>query len=374
MTHSFDNQGPPAGLLDDADDTLYLYRAPFLAAVEQLAANETLALLRERVLALRAAIANGAADLCADGPGAQIVALAGAYLRGELSQIAEALTVERARYYISRLLRAVDENPRCAPINDINLNRWKEYGDIVTDSLWHIDRRDASGVHRAEYWGNFVPQIPYQMMRRYTRPGEWVIDPFAGLGTTLIEAQRLGRNSVAVDLRADIVERSRRLVGQEPNPAGVTCDLAVGDAATFDFRAALRRHGRETAQLAVLHPPYFDIIKFSDDPRDLSNAASVDAFLELIGRVVENVSAVLDRSRYLALVIGDKYARGDWIPLGFQTMNEVLQRGFSLKSIIVKNFEDTAGKRTQKELWRYRALAGGFYVFKHEYIFVLRKR
>jgi hypothetical protein len=44
-----------------------------------------------------------------------------------------------------------------------------------------------------------------------------------------------------------------------------------------------------------------------------------------------------------------------------------------LKSIVVKNFEETRGKRNQKELWRYRALAGGFYVFKHEYIFIFQK-
>jgi len=54
-------------------------------------------------------------------------------------------------------------------------------------------------------------------------------------------------------------------------------------------------------------------------------------------------------------------------------MNEVLKREFSLKSIIVKNFEQTRGKRNQQELWRYRALVGGFYIFKHEYILLFKK-
>jgi hypothetical protein len=89
---------------------------------------------------------------------------------------------------------------------------------------------------------------------------------------------------------------------------------------------------------------------------------------------VDNVAPVLARGRYMALVIGDKYAKGEWIPLGFQAMNQVLQRDFRLKSILVKNFEETTGKRQQKELWRYRALAGGFYIFKHEYIFVFQRR
>jgi hypothetical protein len=54
-------------------------------------------------------------------------------------------------------------------------------------------------------------------------------------------------------------------------------------------------------------------------------------------------------------------------------MNEVLKSGYSLKSIIVKNFEETRGKRNQKELWDYRALVGGFYIFKHEYIMLFKK-
>ena len=123
-----------------------------------------------------------------------------------------------------------------------------------------------------------------------------------------------------------------------------------------------------------MHPPYFDIIKFSDDARDLSNAGSVEAFLERMRELVARVGEVLDAGRYLALVIGDKYAGGEWIPLGFLTMDVVMRQGFSLKSVIVKNFEQTAAKRTQKELWRYRALAGGFYVFKHEYMFVFQNR
>ncbi|MEO0119603.1 MAG: DNA methyltransferase [candidate division WOR-3 bacterium] len=123
-----------------------------------------------------------------------------------------------------------------------------------------------------------------------------------------------------------------------------------------------------------MHPPYYDIIKFSKDPSDLSNAKNIDEFLKMFGEVVDNAQPYLEKGRYLVLVIGDKYSKGEWIPLGFYCMNEVLKRGYLLKSIIVKNFEETRGKRNQKELWRYRALVGGFYVFKHEYIFLFQKR
>jgi hypothetical protein len=370
---------PPASpFFDDRadhlpDESLSLDRARLLDALQKLKLSATIADLRGGVAALKTRLLDPTGDLQAAHGGPASVAFAQAYLEMELDQIAASYSVERARYYVERFVKGMTE-VRTGAVNDINLNRWKEYEDIYTDSLWLVQRRDGSGAHSAGYWGNFIPQIPHQMMRRYTRPGEWVLDPFAGSGTTLIEARRLGRNSIGVELQESVAAHSRALVEDEPNRAGVVSDLVAADSLMVDFRALLERHGQRSAQLAILHPPYYDIIRFSDDPRDLSNAGSVDAFVELIGRVVERVAEVLDTGRYLALVIGDKYAKCEWIPLGFQTMNEVLAHGFSLKSIIVKNFEGTAGKRSQKELWKYRALAGGFYVFKHEYIFVFRKR
>lgn len=294
-------------------------------------------------------------------------------LDGDLDQIAASQTLERALYYVERLERGVTEI-RTSPVNDINLNRWKEYADIHTDSLWWVDQRDGTGVHTAGYWGNFIPQIPHQMMRRYTKKGEWVLDVFTGMGTSLIEGQRLGRNTVGIELQSHVARQARRLVASEENPHEIVTKIVTADSATVNCKSALRSVGCESVQLVIMHPPYFDIIKFSEDERDLSNAPSVEAFLEMMGDVVDNVAPVLDDDRYLVIVIGDKYANGEWVPLGFMTMNEVLSRGFSLKSIIVKNFEQTSGKRQRKELWKYRALAGGFYIFKHEYIFVFKKK
>jgi DNA methylase len=354
-------------------DLLQLSAQVLLAALDAARSAETLTLLRDRIAVLRQALRAPPPAGDPDQPGDDLVSYSAPVLQSELGQILAAQSQERAIYYIDRLAKGLVE-VRTGAINDINLNRWKEYDEILTDSLWLIDRRDGSGVHTAGYWGNFIPQIPYQMMRRYTRPGDWVLDTFAGSGTTMVEGQRLGRNVLGIELQSQMVERARELVAAEPNPHGVTIAVTQGDCTTADYPALLRAHGRASAQLAILHPPYFDIIRFSDDPRDLSNAETVDAFLEQIGRVVAGVAQVLDRGRYLVVVIGDKYVRGDWIPLGFQTMSEVMKHGFSLKSIVVKNFEETSGKRSQKELWRYRALLGGFYVFKHEYIFLFRKQ
>ncbi|MBL8195277.1 MAG: DNA methyltransferase [Blastocatellia bacterium] len=295
------------------------------------------------------------------------------YLTKELLQIKDAQTLDRAIYYIKRLEKAVT-SIKTSDINDININRWKEYDEILTDSLWIIDKRDSSGVHSAGYWGNFIPQIPNQMMKRYTKKGDWVLDTFLGCGTTLIEAQRLGRNCIGVELQANIVEKATNFINSEPNNYLTSWKIFNEDSAAIDYKSALKQLGINSVQLVIMHPPYFDIIKFSEDPKDLSNANSVNNFLVMLKNVAANAASILDKGRYLVLVIGDKYVDGDWIPLGFLAMNEILNLGFSLKSIVVKNFEDTTGKRNQKDLWRYRALVGGFYIFKHEYIFILKRK
>lgn len=290
----------------------------------------------------------------------------------ELNQIEEAQTIERAKYYLERLKKGISEI-KTSKINDINLNRWKEYQDIITDSLWVLEKRDTSGAHIGSYWGNFIPQIPNQLMLRYTKKEDWVIDPFVGSGTTLIECRRLGRNGIGIELNPYVAREAKNLIKKENNANNIVTDVINGDSRKVDLRETLDKFGVRQVQLLIMHPPYHDIIRFSKSNDDLSNASSTEDFIKMFGEVLDNTTPYLEKGRYLGIVIGDKYYKGTWIPLGFYIMNEVLKRDFTLKSIIVKNFEETRGKRNQKELWRYRALVGGFYIFKHEYILLFKK-
>ena len=295
------------------------------------------------------------------------------FLIGEINQILETHTIERTKYYIKRLKKSLTEIKH-SQINDLNLNRWKEYDDIITDSLWILNKRDNSGVHHAGYWGNFIPQIPKQLLRRYTKKGEWILDPFLGSGTTLIEAQRLGRNAVGVELSKKVLDQTRKNIAKETNPDKIKLEFVHGDSAAVDLKKVISDINIKSFQFQIFHPPYWDIIKFSDSKSDLSNTNSIEEFLKGFGSVLDNCLPHLDKKRFAAVVISDKYSGGEWIPLGFYVMQELIKRGMILKSTIVKNFEETTAKRNQKELWRYRALAGGFYVFKHEYIFIFQKK
>lgn len=255
--------------------------------------------------------------------------------------------------------------------NDLDMKNWHDYEDVLTTSLWTF-QRENSGIHNASYHGNFIPQVPRQLFTRYTKKGDWILDPFMGSGTSLIEAQRMGRNSIGIELQPSVAKEVTGRLRQELNP-NCSTNIWVGDSKTIDMESIMMSHNITKYQFAIFHPPYWDIIKFSDNENDLSNTSTLDDFLNSFGQVIDNTTKHLEKNRYCAVVIGDKYANSQIVPLGFHCMNLFLQKGFMMKAILVKNFDKTRGKMNQKAIWRYRALASDFYIFDHEYIFIFKK-
>lgn len=269
-----------------------------------------------------------------------------------------------------------EKAPPPLPYTDLDPRNWRDYPDLETGSLWMIPSRANGNGHRLDYHGNYVPQIATQLLTRFTRKDDIVLDLFLGSGTTAIEAARLERRCIGVELKPDLTDLVRGKL-----PAAFQSDraaLVCGDSAAQETADKVRRQiaawGRDHAQFLLLHPPYHDIIRFSDSPADLSNAPDEASFLQMFKRVARNGYDLLEPGRHAAVVIGDKYARKELVPLGFLCMEAMRETGFRLKSIIVKNIEgNEKGKGKAANLWRYRALRCGLYLFKHEYILLFQK-
>ncbi|RXJ98094.1 DNA adenine methylase [Arcobacter sp. CECT 8986] len=261
--------------------------------------------------------------------------------------------------------------------NDLNLKNWKEI-DLNTDSLWIIKERDKSGKHKNIYHGNFIPQIPNELIRRYTQEGDTILEPFMGSGTTLFECEKLNRKYIGFDINQnmiDYVNSAMNSLIEYPYYYIENCNSQDTKLIKKALKEASKKiEIEEKVQFVMMHPPYLDIVKFTDNKNDLSQESDINEFLKKLKKICKNFLTYLEKDRYFAIVIGDIYRNSEVIPLGFYCM-DMIQKSFNvkLKGTIVKNIEGNRGKLGSGGIWRYRALNSDYYIFKHEYIFVFKK-
>lgn len=274
-------------------------------------------------------------------------------------------------------LKLVDDKAiKTTAYSDINLKQWRNYDHIKTDTLWEFPTRLRDGGHSNEYHGNYIPQIAQQFYERFTKKGDIVLDLFFGSGTSGIEAVNMQRRCIGVELKDDLAEAvSEKFTPKQlVTDVNIICADSTTQLAKDKIQARLDIMGKKKAQFLVLHPPYDDIIKFSDKKEDLSNCSSTEEFYDLFEKVAKNGYDLLEKGRFAALIIGDKYSDSQIQPLGFECMKRMNNLGFITKSIIVKDIQgNERAKGKTANLWRYRALAGGFYIFKHEYVMIMQK-
>lgn len=271
---------------------------------------------------------------------------------------------------------SVVKAPKTKSYNDIDLNNWKLYSHIKTGSLWEFSSRDKSNGHSYDYHGNYIPQIATQLFERFTKKNDVILDLFFGSGTSGIEALNMERRCIGVELKENMVDYvSKKFTKRElVSKMNIICADSASLNAKEKIEARLEIMGKKAAQFLVLHPPYDDIIKFSDKKEDLSNCATTEEFYELFKKVAKNGYDLLEKKRFAALIIGDKYANSRLVNLSFECQKRMEELGFITKAVIVKNITgNEKAKGKQANLWRYRALAGGFYTFDHEYIIIFQK-
>lgn len=227
-------------------------------------------------------------------------------------------------------------------------------------TIWSFPDRGKWATHSGDYRGNWPPYVPRNLILRYSKPGDWVLDQFLGSGTTLVEAKLLNRNAVGVDINPQSVSLSEENLKFKCETQS-RIFVRNGDATDLSFIKD------EKVNFICTHPPYANIIQYSSNiDGDISLLDDQD-FIKAVKKVAAESYRVLKRGKYCAVMIGDKRLHGNVIPLGFQLMQCFLDAGFKSKEIIIK--EQHNCKSTDKWL----NTECNFLMLAHEYIFVFYK-
>lgn len=233
-----------------------------------------------------------------------------------------------------------------------------------TTSVWSFPKRGRWYTHNGNYSGNFPPQVPRNLILQYSNEGDKVLDPMMGGGTTIIEAKILNRRGIGFDINPAALEISVKNLDFEGD---FKYDPVIGLA---DARE-LKEIDDESIDLVITHPPYLDIISYSEGKieEDLSNIEDVGLFLREISKVARETYRVLMENKYCAILIGDIRRKGHYVPLSFYVMAEFLKAGFVLKEEIIKLQHNCR----KTPYWEKRSSKYGFYLIMHEHLFIFRK-
>jgi DNA modification methylase len=228
-------------------------------------------------------------------------------------------------------------------------------------TVWSFPVRGDWATHRGDYPGNWAPQVPRNLILRYSQASDAVLDPFVGSGTTLIECKLLNRRGIGIDINPRALELARqRLSFSAKNRAEQ--EILVGDARQLPLESA-------SVDLVCTHPPYADALRYSSGlVGDLSCISDIDLFIREMTNVASELWQVLRPRCYCAVQMGDIRRHQHIIPVGFLTMNVFMSVGFMLREIIIKiqhNCRST-GEWAVVESKEFLLLA-------HEYLFVFEK-
>lgn len=246
------------------------------------------------------------------------------------------------------------------------ITKWEpEDFELEMTTLWSFPKRGDWATHDAKWRGNWSPYIPRNILIRYSKKGDLVLDQFAGGGTTLVEAKLLNRDIIGVDVNDGALDRCREKVNFEYEGANGKVIIHKGNAQNLDFVADM------SIDLICTHPPYANIIHYSENKdiiNDLSNFGVNDFLKEMVSVATESYR-VLKKGKFCAVLMGDTRQKGHIIPMSFEVMKIFESAGFKTKEIIIKKQHNC--KATG--YWKTNSVKYNFLLIAHEYLFIFKK-
>lgn len=244
------------------------------------------------------------------------------------------------------------------------IKKWEpEDFELEMTTHWSFPKRGDWATHDAKWRGNWSPYIPRNLLLRYSQEGDLVLDQFAGGGTTLVEAKLLNRNIIGVDINDVALERCKEKIDFDYEAAKGRVELHKGDARNLDFISD------DSIDFVCTHPPYANIIKYSEGIKGDLSQLKVSEFLEEMKLVASESYRVLKKGRFCAILMGDTRQKGHMVPMSFDVMRIFEEAGFKLKELIIKEQHNCRATG----YWKTNSIKYNFLLIAHEYLFVFKK-
>lgn len=218
-----------------------------------------------------------------------------------------------------------------------------------TTTLWYhrSQQHDPDEVHGdPRYAGRSPSYVIWNLLERYTRAGDQVLDPFAGGGTTIDVARSIERVGVGFDLaprREDIRRADARA-------------LPLADD-SMDF--------------VFMDPPYSTHLEYSDDPRCIGKLdAFEDDYFDAMEAVFGEMRRVLADRRYLAVYVSDSFKKGrGFVGIGARLFQQLERQFRAVDHVAVVR----GNRKLEKPNFHRSALEGNYFLRGFNHLLIFKK-
>lgn len=220
--------------------------------------------------------------------------------------------------------------------------------EVQTTTLWEYPSQHYGAEMQGDqtYQGATPSYVIWNLLQRYTRPKDLVVDPMCGSGTTLDVARDLGRRALGYDIapyRDDIFHVDARKLPLED----------------------------EKADFVFVDPPYSTHLEYSNDPACIGKLdAHGAAYYEAMEQVIREIYRILRPQRYMALYVSDSYQKQlSFAPIGFRLF-AILERCFAPVDIVAVVRHNRTLKRRH---YHAEAVKGNYFLRGFNYLFIMKK-
>ncbi len=219
---------------------------------------------------------------------------------------------------------------------------------LQTTTLWDYPSQHYGGEIQGDqkYVGATPSYVIWNLLQRYTRKNDVVLDPMCGSGTTLDVCADLERRGLGFDIapyREDIRKADARA-------------LPVDD---------------ESVDFCFVDPPYSDHVDYSDEPACIGKLSALEpAYYDAMEAVIRESFRVLRNKRYMALYVCDSFKKKKpFMPIGFRLF-AIMERYFTPVDIVAVVRRNRTLKRRH---WHTEAVAGNYFLRGFNYLFIMKK-
>ncbi|HOJ77966.1 MAG TPA: DNA methyltransferase [Bacillota bacterium] len=271
-------------------------------------------------------------------------------------------------------------------LNELSGSQWLYWTNTIYETNY---APDVTHKLRKLHGAMKPPELMADIIRFFSKQGELILDPFAGVGGTLLGARMVNRKAIGIELNPKWVAiyqtilKNYTIIDGKFVPAidAKGSDCYLGNLIQGDCLEVMKGLEAESIAAIITDPPYgchhqvkgfkteTNFNMFNEiDCRDFGNQEDYQQFFTKIKQFGAEAFRILQQKRYLILLIGDRFYQGEYFPLGYKVAEVLQEVGFKWKGIRI-----WWNKATQRPLRPYAINRCFIPNITHQNIIIMRK-